>query len=442
MSNVKKDNENRSTRILENRNSSTANGLVTSSNKIVSRKHILANRPSGGGRSNDLHRYSHTHGYGSNKPSSSSSASSNSTLSHQPLNGCHPMLDRSKHKKPINSEIMKRSLRERIVHLLAVRPYKKPELLDRMNRDGLREKEKKELFPLVKTVSTMKDNTYHLHRHIWNDVSEDWPFYSEEERQAFRRRKPQNLTPPGSDGSTGSVASGHSSSSSHPASPQPSLKRPSAGSTSYLDTSPLSEHQLASSASGLGSNSPASKRKRVSNYVRQPNNLSPMMHSPTNYGLSSDRSAPENVMLSGESKTNAWLKTNQEQLENQTHHQTLHHQQQQNTHRTSTSTKHSSQDYMTKFVRIENSEQRRIYKAEFNKDYNRYRVLYAQNERVSQRFASLQQKLRDTPESSCDYRRLKEMIVNEYQETNSNGQFKRDQEEFQYLHKKIGRAHV
>ena len=111
MSNVKKDNENRSTRILENRNSSTANGLVTSSNKIVSRKHILANRPSGGGRSNDLHRYSHTHGYGSNKPSSSSSASSNSTLSHQPLNGCHPMLDRSKHKKPINSEIMKRSLR-------------------------------------------------------------------------------------------------------------------------------------------------------------------------------------------------------------------------------------------------------------------------------------------------------------------------------------------
>ncbi len=250
----------------------------------------------------------------------------------------------------------------------------------------------------------MKDNTYHLHRHIWNDVSEDWPFYSEEERQAFRRRKPQNLTPPGSDGSTGSVASGHSSSSSHPASPQPSLKRPSAGSTSYLDTSPLSEHQLASSASGLGSNSPASKRKRVSNYVRQPNNLSPMMHSPTNYGLSSDRSAPENVMLSGESKTNAWLKTNQEQLENQTHHTTLHHQQQQNTHRTSTSTKHSSQDYMTKFVRIENSEQRRIYKAEFNKDYNRYRVLYAQNERVSQRFASLQQKLRDTPESSCDYR--------------------------------------
>ena len=85
----------------------------------------------------------------------------------------------------------------------------------------------------------MKDNTYHLKRDIWNDVSEDWPFYTEEERQAFRRRKPQNLTPPGSDGSTASMASGHSSSSSHPASPQPTLKRPSASSSSYLVSAPF-----------------------------------------------------------------------------------------------------------------------------------------------------------------------------------------------------------
>ena len=94
----------------------------------------------------------------------------------------------------------------------------------------------------------MKDNTYQLQRHIWNDVSEDWPFYTDEERQAFRRRKPQNLTPPGSDGSTGSAASGHSSSSSHPASPQPSLKRSSA----YLssgDASPLSDHLAPPSSS-------------------------------------------------------------------------------------------------------------------------------------------------------------------------------------------------
>ena len=78
---------------------------------------------------------------------------------------------------------------------------------------------------ILRSVSDTKDNTYALKRAFWNDVSEDWPFYTEEERQQFRRSKPQNLTPPGSDGgiSVSSIGSGHSSSSSHPASPQPIL---------------------------------------------------------------------------------------------------------------------------------------------------------------------------------------------------------------------------
>jgi len=33
----------------------------------------------------------------------------------------------------------------------------------------------------------MRDNTYHLHRHIWNDVHEDWPFYTEQDRQCLKR---------------------------------------------------------------------------------------------------------------------------------------------------------------------------------------------------------------------------------------------------------------
>ena len=88
---------------------------------------------------------------------------------------------------------------------------------------------------------------------------------------------------------------------------------------------------------------------------------------------------------SGESKTNAWLKTNQEELG-----------------RFSPSNSKSN-DFTTKFVRIGNSEQRRVYKAEFNKDYNRYMVLHAQLDRVSQRFANLQRQLRHTSEASPDH---------------------------------------
>jgi len=62
---------------------------------------------------------------------------------------------------------------------------------------------------ILKQVAYMRDNTYHLHRHIWNDVQEDWPFYTEQEKTMLRRRKPQNLTPPGSSdgGSSGTCTS-------------------------------------------------------------------------------------------------------------------------------------------------------------------------------------------------------------------------------------------
>ena len=173
MGDVKREQEKRTTRILDKSKigvaPNCAGGLV-GSKQIVSRKHILANKSlQASGRSNDLIKYSHSHGHGSrvgikppasaapisaNHPSVSasqnhvsavsagpsqsqqnqqhaqqavqtnhmgmptgmpmgvSSASNNHGLSSHTLNGCHPMLDRNKHKnKPNNPEIMKRTLR-------------------------------------------------------------------------------------------------------------------------------------------------------------------------------------------------------------------------------------------------------------------------------------------------------------------------------------------
>ena len=81
---------------------------------------------------------------------------------------------------------------------------------------------------------------------MWNEVAEDWPFYSEQDRAALRRRKPQNLTPPGSD--TGSTSSGHSPSSTNPPSP-PQITNPLKRPTNYYPQ-------------------PDSKKIRMSNYQR------------------------------------------------------------------------------------------------------------------------------------------------------------------------------
>ena len=112
-----------------------------------------------------------------------------------------------------NPELMRRPLRERIIQLLAIRPYKKPELMSRLHRgsfvllvfgrllastwltgfrfhclaEGLKDKDKKLIMPVLVAVGLMKDQAYHLARHIWNEVLDDWPFYTDQERQLLKR---------------------------------------------------------------------------------------------------------------------------------------------------------------------------------------------------------------------------------------------------------------
>ena len=170
-------------------------------------------------------------------------------------------------------------------------------------------------------------------------------------------------------------------------------------------------------------NGPSAKKKRVSNYLRQPG-LSPNQTglSPLNMGRSPSKSPQVNnsgdtfmmtmATESGESKTNAWLKTN---LSDNVNPATANPSNAAGFSNSSTmipsatsanstgNRTNISQDFKTKFVKIGSSEQRRVYKAEFNKDYNRYMVLHGELQRVSQRFAKMQRKLKQTPETSPEY---------------------------------------
>jgi hypothetical protein len=155
------------------------------------------------------------------------------------------------------------------------------------------------------------------------------------------------------------------------------------------------------------------------------NSLSPMssLGGSPNY-----RSPPAPVLpsgvpreLSGERKTNTLLQSNQEELEQVS------------------PTNSKNDDFTSEFLRIGNLEQRKVYKAEFNKAYNRYMIVHAKLDGISQRFSNLQIQLRHTPETSPDYLLLKKMVIKEYEAANTN-QAKLDREEFTYLHKKL--AHI
>ncbi len=53
--------------------------------------------------------------------------------------------------------------------------------------EGLKEKDKKLIMNVLSAIGLMKDQAYHLARHIWNDVHDDWPFYTDQEKEILKR---------------------------------------------------------------------------------------------------------------------------------------------------------------------------------------------------------------------------------------------------------------
>ncbi|XP_040016094.2 RNA polymerase II elongation factor ELL2-like isoform X1 [Gasterosteus aculeatus] len=88
-------------------------------------------------------------------------------------------------------------LRERIIHLLALKPYRKPELLLWLERERAGPKDKTELGATLEEVARVnpKDSSYLLRDDFYKHVQRDWPGYSEEERQHISRMLARKLQP-------------------------------------------------------------------------------------------------------------------------------------------------------------------------------------------------------------------------------------------------------
>ncbi|XP_062410574.1 RNA polymerase II elongation factor ELL2 isoform X2 [Sardina pilchardus] len=88
-----------------------------------------------------------------------------------------------------NNPVAQRPYRDRVVHLLALRSYKKLEVLARLQRDGVSQKDRSSLGSTLQQVANLnpKDNSYALKDFIYREVQRDWPGYNEDERTQLDR---------------------------------------------------------------------------------------------------------------------------------------------------------------------------------------------------------------------------------------------------------------
>ncbi|GFU23024.1 RNA polymerase II elongation factor ELL2 [Trichonephila clavipes] len=87
-----------------------------------------------------------------------------------------------------NLDIKGLSLRDRIIHILALRPYKKPELLLRLKKEGILEKDKNNLTAVLAQVSVLKKNVHHLTESLWKEVQGNWKLYSKEDAKIIQEK--------------------------------------------------------------------------------------------------------------------------------------------------------------------------------------------------------------------------------------------------------------
>ncbi|XP_057608830.1 RNA polymerase II elongation factor ELL [Chionomys nivalis] len=376
------------------------------------------------------------------------------------------------------SSVVLRPFRDRVLHLLALRPYRKAELLLRLQKDGLTQADKETLDSLLQQVASVnpKDGTCTLRDCMYKDVQKDWPGYSEGDQQLLKRVLMRKLCQPQSASSDSTASSpprehGRSASPSQ-ASLLTSQKRPQ--STDFID--PL-----------------ASKKPRISHFTQRahptlngklgvPNghetllptlgstptdtlsssHLPPRLEPPRTHDPLADVSndlghsaqdykhqeaAPAPAPASAPHLSLPLL-TDFSQSERPAGSSHTH------SRPKKKSKKHKDKerppedrppapqpdaptllpdtpglngacasvptstsettDYLLKYPAISSSEQRQSYKNDFNAEYSEYRSLHARIEQITRRFTQLDAQLRQLSQGSEEYETTRGQILQEY----------------------------
>ncbi|OBS64693.1 hypothetical protein A6R68_06748 [Neotoma lepida] len=395
------------------------------------------------------------------------------------------------------SSVVQRPFRDRVLHLLALRPYRKAELLLRLQKDGLTQADKDTLDSLLQQVASVnpKDGTCTLRDCMYKDVQKDWPGYSEGDQQLLKRVLMRKLCQPQSAISDSTASSPPRE---HGRAASPSQKRPQ--STDFID--PL-----------------ASKKPRISHFTQraQPT-LNGKLGAPNGHETLLPTPGPTPMDTFSSSHLPPRLEPPRTHdpladVSNDLGHSTQDYKHQEATpapaphlglplltdftqserpagssHSHSRPKKKSKKhkdkerppedrppapqpdapaapallpdtpglngacasvptstsetpDYLLKYPAISSSEQRQSYKNDFNAEYNEYRSLHSRIEQITRRFTQLDAQLRQLSQGSEEYETTRGQILQEYRKikkTNTN--YSREKRRCEYLHRKL--AHI
>uniref|UniRef100_A0A673JC77 RNA polymerase II elongation factor ELL-like n=1 Tax=Sinocyclocheilus rhinocerous TaxID=307959 RepID=A0A673JC77_9TELE len=413
--------------------------------------------------------------------------------SRKPITGVSGVTPSRNFSRPVISSSQKKSpprpLRERLGPLLALKPYRKPELLVRLTKDGLSPQDKETLDCLLQQVANLnsKDNTFTLKDCLFKEVQKDWPGYTEVDQQILKRILVRKLCKPQSS----DPVPGESPVSPHkePASSSPSQKRPAAEFIDPLANKKPRISHLASKSTGLinGKLSSSNGKDSSSSQSAETSSSShfPLLEIPRPFDPLSDVSNDSNgrdcesqeaavaerlsqppsfsaqPSLHGKSKKKSKKHKDKDKSKEKDRDRERDMKKERRVDEDRGLDQRKPCDKITsnfydvyktmfffslgflnrKYTVISSQEQRQSYKNDFNAEYSEYRGLHARIESITRQFTILDSELKQLQQGTDKYKTIHNQILEEYRKIKkTNPNYSQEKNRCEYLHNKL--AHI
>ncbi|KAG7222408.1 hypothetical protein INR49_016267 [Caranx melampygus] len=384
-------------------------------------------------------------------------------------------------------------LRERIIHLLALKPYRKPELLLWLERERASPKDKAELSPILEEVAKVnpKDSSYLLRDDYYRHVQRDWPGYSEEERQLISRLLARKLQPQISNQSRNLQANASIRRTTEDTTLHHSTKRPVPSDS--LERLAVKRQKLADqlqqqpTVNGLLNNKGGHDNANPT--------LNPSFHTKTEFQRTTNHTSNQNdssggsfpVLPKHSSTSNTPVSESREQEPKVSSHQPLQgdsdcvHQQLANSqHKKKKSKKHKDKererlkdnqgsnwletspdlkqkpdkldnpditnavgseekpDYVLTYGTIMTLEQRQRYQEDFCAEYDEYKDLHSRIATITHMFVQLGSKIKSLSPGTQDYKIMEDQILEKYNKYRKKFPgYREEKKRCEYLHEKL-----
>ncbi|XP_075998192.1 RNA polymerase II elongation factor ELL [Genypterus blacodes] len=398
----------------------------------------------------------------------------------------------------VPSPVAHRPLRDRIIHLLALKPYRKPELLLWLERERASPKDKADLTSVLDEVAKLnpKDHSLSLKDELYRHVQKDWPGYVEEEKQLIHRLLTRKLQPLHSSQmrSPQSSHSFHKTPGDSPSQLSPakslSVKRPLLPDPSNCQT-PKKQRLLdpclplqSPSPGDCGTNGPRSSSsqgnattpiklecERTNNHVQgSPNGLHPRHKLSVQSAATfpkAERTAPppsapspkpphtqpsictDQQLTNGQHKKKKskkhkdkererlkpdWIETSPDLKQKQ---ENIKDHERGKTHVSRTSAE-DLPDYLIKYSSVKALEQRQQYKEDFCAEYDEYRALHDRIGAITEMFVQLGSKINTLSPGTQEYKLMEDQILQKYRKYKKKFPgYREEKKRCEYLHQKL-----